>query len=285
MRTRLDRLASIAGRRALQWINVEGVSNQRNGASLFNEVEIDAVLETLVQLSAEVAPTASIGVCAPFRAHIDAIKVRAKGHPVLRALMESDRLLIDTVHKFQGNERDVMVFSPVISCNASEGSKLFLSKSRNIFNVAVTRARAHLVVVGDKGVCSGSNIDFLKRFVEYSDRQLDDVSMKQAVAVSSTCSDDEAALAALLRSANIAAKANFTIDQYRIPLAVEIGEGRVALEVDVEVENRLANSVARRDDMALWDRLRELGWSLVRVAPHEITEFPERVIARVIAAQ
>ena len=48
MRTRLDRLASIAGRRALQWINVEGVSNQRNGASLFNEVEIDAVLETLV---------------------------------------------------------------------------------------------------------------------------------------------------------------------------------------------------------------------------------------------
>ena len=283
VRTRLDRLASIRERRALEWIGVEGSSKQRNGGSLLNEPEIEAVLAELILLSHQVSSTASIGVCAPFRAHIDLMKRRAKESPLLRPLIDSDRLLIDTVHKFQGNERDVMVFSPVISRNASPGSLRFLAGSKNIFNVAVTRARAHLVVVGDKGVCAGSDIAFLTRFVEYCDRLHGEASVGGAAAGYTPTAPGEAALAQLLKEEGIPMQAGVSVDQYTIAFALQQGERRIALEVDADGYRRASDPIARRDDMARWDRLRELGWTLCRVAPHEIVNDPARVLTRLWA--
>ena len=45
-------------------------------------------------------------------------------------------------HKFQGDERDVMIFSPVVSEGITDGAVNFLKKTDNLFNVAITRARA-----------------------------------------------------------------------------------------------------------------------------------------------
>ena len=63
-------------------------------------------------------------------------------------LLNRLELLIDTVQKFQGDERDAMIFSPVVSEGITDGAVSFLKKTDNLFNVAITRARAALIVVG-----------------------------------------------------------------------------------------------------------------------------------------
>ncbi|MEV7750535.1 AAA domain-containing protein [Streptomyces griseofuscus] len=57
---------------------------------------------------------------------------------------------IGTVHTFQGGERDVMVFTLVAGDGMHPGAVEWVGGQLNLWNVAVTRARSHLMVVGDK---------------------------------------------------------------------------------------------------------------------------------------
>ena len=71
-------------------------------------------------------------------------------------------MTIQTIDGFQGQERDVMYISLVRSNTKSEIG--FLTDYRRM-NVAMTRARMKLVVVGDSGTIG--NDKFYKAFLEY----------------------------------------------------------------------------------------------------------------------
>jgi len=88
-------------------------------------------------------------------------------HPQANLMLRNGELLVDTVHRFQGDERDVMIFSPVVSRAMPQGASIFLRKTGNLFNVAITRARATLVVVGDFGAAKNSDIKHLSAFATY----------------------------------------------------------------------------------------------------------------------
>lgn len=84
--------------------------------------------------------------------------------------MTNNDFLVDTVHKFQGDERDLMFFSPVISQGTSQGALGFLKNTGNLFNVAITRARAVLVVVGDHDYCAKCGVPYMEHFVDHINR-------------------------------------------------------------------------------------------------------------------
>lgn len=91
----------------------------------------------------------SVGVIAPYRAQARTIRaaIAARG----RARLQDGSLQVSTVHRFQGEERDVVVFD---TTDAPGASGHFLSDLRNpaaanLVNVAISRARHALVVVAD----------------------------------------------------------------------------------------------------------------------------------------
>lgn len=53
------------------------------------------------------------------------------------------------MHTFQGGERDVMVFSLVAGQGMRDGSIRWVDRQLHMWNVAITRARTHLIVIGD----------------------------------------------------------------------------------------------------------------------------------------
>eukprot|EP00762_Andalucia_godoyi_P002260 ANDGO_07638.mRNA.1 DNA polymerase alpha-associated DNA helicase A len=69
---------------------------------------------------------------------------------------------ISTVDGVQGREKDVILMS-LVRCN-SVGDVGFLADKRRL-NVAITRARRHLFVVGDANTCVQN--EFLKRLIQY----------------------------------------------------------------------------------------------------------------------
>ena len=108
-------------------------------------------------------PDKTLGVIVPYRNQISAIRGRlvrlAQADPVLADVAR--RLTIDTVERLQGSERDVIIYGFTVS----RASQLeFLKDSQYVdgdgrvidrkLNVALSRARDKLIVVGDKPVIS-----------------------------------------------------------------------------------------------------------------------------------
>jgi superfamily I DNA and/or RNA helicase len=116
------------------------------------------VVEELNRLLVTRGYVGSVGVVSPFREQANLIRDLAfKDSSLAPKLLRAD-FLAETVHKFQGDERDVMIFSPVVSRNVPPGAIVFLKKNGNLFNVAITRARAMLIVVGDRDAAARSDV-------------------------------------------------------------------------------------------------------------------------------
>ena len=134
------------------WLHVQGRTVQLRKSSAFNEQELSAVkavLPTLLQnLSrAHGLDPVTLGVVTPYRAQKDRI------HEWLVQSTLTEQVHVGTAHAFQGDERDFIVFSPVLADGISPGSLNWLERTNNLLNVALTRARVALIVIGDWDFC------------------------------------------------------------------------------------------------------------------------------------
>eukprot|EP01134_Creolimax_fragrantissima_P007812 CFRG7812T1 len=119
--------------------------------SYFNNSEaslIATIVQKLLEYKAGAVSTNDIGVIAPFRKQVYNIRtlLRAKG---LRAIR------VGTVDDYQGQEEKIILISTVIGRNIRTQSQILknfgsgLTGNPKRFNVAITRAKSLLVVVGD----------------------------------------------------------------------------------------------------------------------------------------
>lgn len=135
---------ALANRSAVIWTDVAGrAARPLFGSSWVNENEISKVRDSVRYLLDQLPPEATVGVVTPFTAQAETLRKRLRPY-------DEERLRIGTVHTFQGGERDVMVFSLVVGEGMHPGSVAWVGEQLNLWNVAVTRARSHLIVVGDK---------------------------------------------------------------------------------------------------------------------------------------
>jgi very-short-patch-repair endonuclease len=153
---RLERYAGIHD----QHVNGYCVRGPRD-ESWINPPEKDAVCDLVKQLRAsEDFGAFTIGVVTPFSAHESAIRAK------LDEMGLTNGITVGTAHKYQGDERDIIVFSPVVAKGITEGAARFVENPHNLINVAVTRAREGLFVVGDLTFC-GRQEGILGKLVKY----------------------------------------------------------------------------------------------------------------------
>ena len=130
--------------------------------STFNEEEAFFVIQHTIKLLSRVAELSyfTTGIIAPYKAQVEFLN---------RFLHESDltvdqkkRISINTVDAFQGQERDLMVIS--LTRSNADGIIGFLADERRM-NVAMTRARHHLCLVGDSATLA--NHPFFDQMIQY----------------------------------------------------------------------------------------------------------------------
>ncbi|KAK7279316.1 hypothetical protein RJT34_24364 [Clitoria ternatea] len=130
--------------------------------SLYNEGEADIVLQHVFSLIyAGVSPTA-IAVQSPYVAQVQLLRDKLDEFP------EAAGTEVATIDSFQGREADAVILSMVRSNTL--GAVGFLGDSRRI-NVAITRARKHLVVVCDSStICHNTFLARLLRHIRHFGR-------------------------------------------------------------------------------------------------------------------
>ena len=139
--TRTSALLRVPAEPAVRWVDVEGRAYRGAGASWVNECEAERVGDAVKWLLEALPAQAEIGVVTPFAAQAARISRAWAGEP---------RVRVGTAHRFQGGECDAVVFSLVAAHGIGRSGTGFLERSPNLWNVAITRARAHLIIVGDR---------------------------------------------------------------------------------------------------------------------------------------
>ena len=121
-------------------INIRGQQESENVN--INRIEADRVVNLAKELCTLQADV-SIGIVTPFRDQADYIKSRLDDS--LKNNVE-----VNTAHGFQGDEKDVIIYSLVVTDNSPQRKVNWIDYMvPNLVNVAVTRARQTLYVVGN----------------------------------------------------------------------------------------------------------------------------------------
>ena len=189
----------------------------------------------------------------------------------------------------------MIIFSPVYSQGISRGSSFFLERNGNLFNVAITRARANLWVAGDLAACAGCEVDYLANFARYSqqvsERDAEDLMRASQdlgpvfpeVSNPESVSDWEKILYEALYDSGISTTPQFRVERYVQDLALIVGDRRLNIEVDGERYHRAWTGELCRRDQIRNQRMFELGWDVMRFWVYEIRDELPSCVERVKA--
>jgi very-short-patch-repair endonuclease len=292
--TKYDRLRRPApDEPVVRWVPVQGAV-VRPGTGALNEAEARAVVTELERLGIQQGYRGTVGVVTPFRAQANRIRDLVNAHPQANLLLTKLELLIDTVHRFQGDERDVMIFSPVVSDGISDRAVGFLKKTENLFNVAITRARAALIVVGDPAAAKNAGVAYLAAFANYVEnlgrnqhRQPGGPAGVRSgpgypeVARPELVSEWERVFYGHLWSAGLRPIPQYAEEKFLLDFAL-LAEGRkLNIEVDGERYHRDWNGELLRRDQLRNMRLIELGWDIMRFWVYQLRDDMPACVQRV----
>ena len=145
----------------IAWIDTAGAGFdekvKQETLSTYNEQEASLIVKLLQN---EPLMELSVGVIAPYRAQTELLhKALSKSDTLAKHI---DKIDVNSVDAFQGQERDVVYISLVRS--NLDGEIGFLKEYRRM-NVAMTRAKHRLVIVGDSATVGQD--DFFSDLVDY----------------------------------------------------------------------------------------------------------------------
>lgn len=143
-----------------------GFEEKQEGGGISNPEEANAMLQHLsnylqqvpAQANGNTLPT--IGIISPYRHQVEWLKEQVMVHPQLQPSLK--QITVNTIDSFQGQERDIIYIS--LTRSNADNVIGFLSEIRRM-NVAMTRARKKLVVIGDSATIA--QFPFYADFIKY----------------------------------------------------------------------------------------------------------------------
>lgn len=253
----------------LFWHNTQGEVPETL-RSAYNEAEIQGIVETLAQWSKAgllSCPELTVVIVTPFHLQMERIEEAIRNQPWFEELKE--RIKVGTAHTFQGDEADLVFFSPVVSRGIHPRKARWVADTDQLLNVAITRARGALHILGNAEVCRKVG-GFLGAFAEYALG-----SSKSSTGVPPPESPAEEKLAELLSEVGLWYRPQYTEGRYKLDFFVVSPFGT---RYDLEVDGRQHWSPEQlRYDEVRDKTLQELGYRIIRIDAREIFAQPEKV--------
>ena len=240
-------------------INVSG-NCSRVENSWLNGPERDAVVDLIKQLRADPSGSGlSVGVVTPFRSHANAIEKR------LEQLDLTSAVTVDTVHGYQGDERDVMIFSPVVAKGINPAAARWVETPQNLINVAITRARETLFFVADFNECRRQQ-GILRKFTRYA----------EGINLLRRTSAEELQLFGWILMQGLMPEIHPKIRDIDVDFVLANGGTRLVIEVDGDQHNTALAQDEARDAFLVG-----AGYRVLRVKARDVRDAPAVVLARI----
>lgn len=262
--------------RAISWYDVEGTAVRPASGSWLNQTEAE---QTVKQIHGVIeSGYKTVGVVTPFAAQaqlIDQFAKRQFGQDFLSDI----GFVSGTAHRLQGDEREAIIFSAVLSPGISRSGIRWVEKERNLLNVAVSRARRALIVLGHPliGDLGSPTLASLRVY-------LCEVAQNEGVAQPSaefrTDSRSEKLLLDAMQLRDLSPYAKLNVEGYELDFALL--ERGIKLNIEVDGDQHLdARGRQRRQDIARDRVLSNLGWTVLRVTAWRCHEEMDSVIEEI----
>ncbi|MEX2695833.1 AAA domain-containing protein [Rhizobium mongolense] len=240
-----------------------------------NSAEVTAITNHLRALLKDQAYTGSIGVIAPFRPQVYALE-QAIHKEIGEKLCAKAELRVGTVDSFQGQERDLVLFSPTLGHSSATSAVTFVQKDWRRLNVAISRARAVAHVFGDLSYARSGKVRSLQRLAATA------TEPKGRVGEGTFDSHWERIVDTALRKRGLNPIAQYEVAGRRLDFAL-FGSGDVKLDLEVDGRHWHADTDGKRKLGDYWrdHQLKSLGWKVQRFWVDELAQDLEGCIERV----
>lgn len=243
-------------------IHVSGEARQgARGRSWVNQAEAKKVVELIRRLREGDSRSLSLGVVTPFSAQKELIRDQ------LSNLDIASDVLVDSAHGFQGDERDIMIFSPVVARGITPSACRWIESPPNLINVALTRAREALFVVAD--------IDFCKRqegILRQLARYVDEVQLLRDT------SEAELELFSWMVVEGITPEVHPHVGDLEVDFVLKSSTGQ---KIAIEVDGKEFHEDRQEQDKARDVYLKGQGFKVLRFAAREVFETPFEVLSSI----
>lgn len=255
-----------SGTSAVSWHNVDGqAARGPNNTSFINRAEARETVDQVVAAYRESEGLGvTIGIVTPFKAQHELIQgmlVKSLGPDA------AQEITVGTVHRYQGDERDAIFFSPVVAPPYAD-KMISFAADPNLVNVAMTRAKRRFVVVGNREACV-REAGVLADLSAYIGR-LDGGGYDSPV---------EEMLANALRDRGIDSQAGRNVAGHRLDLAVTRGTRML----DIECDGAAFHSDIAHDEMRD-EAITNAGWEVMRFSGRRICRDLDGCADEIIAA-
>ncbi len=241
--------------RGLTWIDVEGDSERGQWGGVRNCAQAETVVELLAD---PIAQGASLGVVTPFVAQAALIRHLAEERYGPDALASVD-LAVGTAHRFQGQERDLVVFATALAPNTRPATARWVEDQRNLVNVAASRARRALIVIGHPTAAIDLNVPTLASLRKAATEGLPHVESDWMVH-----SEAEKRLRDAMVAAGLSPLVKPIVEGFELDFGFD-SPGHRKLDVEVDGTHHDVRGRQRRRDLVRDRVLRSTGWEVMRV--------------------
>lgn len=259
--------------RGISWIDVQGTSvRPTSGRSWQNQQEVELAAKIVEEV---IGQGLSVGVVSPFSAQAAAIQ-RAVEQKLSRERLGEIQFTSGTAHRLQGDERDVIIFSCCVAPGILKESARWVEKERNLINVAVSRARQKLTIIGHPsiGTLDCPTLSSLRNFAV-------DVSSDGGRVGHRVDSESELRLLDAMVIAGLSPLAKVEIDGFELDFAIIDKQLKLNIEVDGD-QHFDARRQQRRHDIVRDKVLSRSGWSTLRFQAWQCLLQPNEVAKEVV---
>ncbi|MFC6689633.1 AAA domain-containing protein [Jhaorihella thermophila] len=250
----------------LAWTHVPGPGRATSTAQNVNLAEVAAITREVQDLLQNKGYEGTVGVIAPFRPQVHAL-TQALRQALPDACWARADLRVGTVDGFQGQERDLILFSPTVHDGAAPSAVTFLVREWRRMNVAISRARAVAHVFGDLDYARSGKVGQLRslaaRATEPRGRSGEDVFE----------SGWERIVFHALKARGLDPQPQYEIAGRRLDFALFGANGvKLDLEIDGRRWHQDADGNRKIDDHWRDHQMRALGWKVRRFWVDELKQ-------------
>ena len=263
-------------RPGLHWTHVTGPI-ERAGNGCRSHAEAAALVEHLVALVGDGGYDGSVGVVTPFNRQKELL-VHMIEQRLPHDVIDRVHLRVGTSHAFQGDDRDVMLVSLCYGRDMPRNGDWFLRNSRELMNVAISRARAVCQVFGDREAARASDIRHIARLA--ADTSAEGAPQGDPRALFESPWEERTYDA--LCAAGLTPLPQYRLGGRRLDLALLENDIRLDVEVDGDTYHRDPDGFRKVSDIWRDHVITSLGWSVRRFWVYELKENMEKCVELVL---
>jgi len=279
--TDTSRLPAVPGfKPGLHWTKVAGEVKSGGGSGAWCAAEVEMVAIQVKELL-DKGFRGTMGVVTPFREQANRIRDAVHDGNQRWELLQAVDFEVATSHGFQGGERDVILFSLCAGPGMPKGALSFLRETGNLFNVAVSRARAVLHVIGNQEWSSHCGIRHIEKLAHplINGPQ---VQTKSGGPWKPHDSPWEQKLYQALVQRGLSPIPQHPVANRRLDMALLRPDFRLDIEVDGASFHRNPDGTRKTDDIWRDIQLMGMGWKVLRFWVYQLREDMDGCVQKIL---